>query len=129
MAAGFASLEERVPFFIVFGFYMAWMLAVAVMARLVSGSKDYKQLERSEFDTHFTANKTFGSIGLALTFYSTIYSGVTLSGVPNFAAAYGYASLMWLTSAVARPCDPLREIPLLSPARNSPGAGGISRKG
>jgi Na+/proline symporter len=50
--------------------------------------------------SHFMGGKQFGSVLLVFTYFSTVYSAITLDGVPAMARGYGYIALMWLTSAI-----------------------------
>jgi Na+/proline symporter len=89
--------ENRAPFFIAFGFYICWMLALAALSWQKNQTKNIGTDQ--EFRWHFLGNKGYGSVIVFLTLFSTIYSGYTIVGVPNEASALGYFATRWLSSA------------------------------
>lgn len=52
-----------------------------------------------DYQEHFLGSKSYGSVLLFMTLFSTIYSGYTVVGVPNEATKIGYIATRWLTSA------------------------------
>jgi len=93
------TAENRSGFFIVLGFYIAWMLAVAWISSKKKITAAATQTKEQEYDTHFLGGKGYGSFVLFMTLFSTIYSGYTVVGVPNEAANLGFIATRWLSSA------------------------------
>jgi len=91
-----ALYQNRAPFFFVFGFYVCWMLGIAFTSFL----KNQKAAEGDEaYEMFYLGGKSYGSVLLFLTLFSTIFSGYTVIGVPNEASSLGYFAVRWLTSA------------------------------
>ena len=60
MAVDMTQCTDRTMFLVLFGFYVAWMMGIAVMAyHKLHGSNDYA--------THFVGKKDYGVIVMTLT--------------------------------------------------------------
>merc|ERR1719386_466108 len=77
--------------------YLVVVILIAIYARMFNAKIKQKK-ESSEYATHFTGGKGYGSIVLFLTLFSTIFSAVTVDGVPNFAYGLGFLGVIWLSS-------------------------------
>ena len=94
---------NRSPFILVFGFYLASMLGVAILSRqrmsVIKASQKYVDEEsrrKADYSTHYAGGKSYGSIILFLTLFSTLFSGYTVLGVPQEATDLGFFSLRWM---------------------------------
>ena len=83
-----AGVDNRAPFFRAFGFYVSWMLAIALLS--YSRNKTQNISKEAEYRWHFLSGKGYGSIIVFLTLFSTVYGGYTIVGVPNEASNLGY---------------------------------------
>ena len=79
---------DRTLFLVLFGFYVAWMLGIAVLAyNKLKGSTDYA--------THFVGRKDYGVFVMLLTMFATFISGHTITNGLNTSSALGYSSF-WI---------------------------------
>jgi Na+/proline symporter len=93
---------ERSAFFIAFGAYLVFTLAIAYNQYAKSHGSNTQGAKTSAetHAEHFLGSKTISVVPLFLTLFSTIYSGYTLVGVVGMAAGpAAFISTMWLTSA------------------------------
>jgi len=109
--------EERsmAPFYMAFGFYMCAQVGIAVYAHqrkkhqyedqmaikeedLAEGETMERRESAVEFNQHFAGGKSFGSIATFLTFFSTAYSGYTVSGIPDESSKIGFMSMWWMSA-------------------------------
>lgn len=98
--------EERsmAPFYIAMGFYMCAQIGIAVTAYVrsmkqstaVQAKAEGGESSRAEYDQHFAGGKSFGFLVTFLTYFSTSYSGYTVSGIPDEASKIGFISMWWM---------------------------------
>lgn len=87
---------NRSPFILVFGFYLAWMLGIAVLARQRVKEIARVHTEITDYTAHYTGGKSYGSVVTFLTMFSTIFSGYTVLGVPQEGNDLGWFALRWV---------------------------------
>jgi Na+/proline symporter len=88
--------NDRHGFFIAFGFYICWSLAIGFFAYF----KSVGVINQDHYKDHFLGGKSIGAVALALTLFSTIFSGYTVVGVVAEAAGpLGFIATRWLSSA------------------------------
>jgi len=104
------------PFYMAFGFYMCAQIGIAIYAflrkkkqseteanaitesDLAPGETMEQKVANVEFNQHFAGGKSFGAIPTFLTFFSTAYSGYTVSGIPQESSGIGFMSMWWMSA-------------------------------
>jgi SSS family solute:Na+ symporter len=78
-----SECSDRTFFLVFFGFYIAWMMGISVLAyNKLKGSDDYA--------THFVGRKDYGVLVMGLTMYASAISGNSVANNPNTASGLGY---------------------------------------
>ncbi|OLQ15705.1 Sodium/glucose cotransporter [Symbiodinium microadriaticum] len=85
------SQEGNVVLYTVVGLYLALL---TVIAKLAHRRKQNQAAVVGKVKAHFSGS--FGKFTLMLTTFSTIYSGYTVTGIPEEAFTRGYISLRWI---------------------------------
>jgi len=88
--------SEKHVFLIGFGFFLCGLLAIAF--RSYTNGKDVAADQRYRW--HFLGGKQYNHILGTFTLFSTIFSAITIAGVPYEASVAGWFSLRWLTSGI-----------------------------
>lgn len=91
-----AAAEEEhqsgnVVLYAVVGIYIALLICIAKVAH---ARKRRDSAELGKVKAHFSGS--YGSFVLMLTTFSTVYSGFTVTGIPDEAFAKGFVSLRWI---------------------------------
>jgi len=89
--------SDKSGFFFTLGCYCILLLGLAIGSYFLN-KKDSEADESKAYSAHFMGSKSFGWLISVLTFFSTIYSGYTINGVPSEAGSLGFYSVRWLTS-------------------------------
>lgn len=89
--------SDKSGFFFTLGCYCVLLLALASVSYFLN-KRDAETDESKAYSAHFMGSKSFGWLISLLTFFSTIYSGYTINGVPSEAGSLGFYSVRWLTS-------------------------------
>eukprot|EP00035_Acanthoeca_spectabilis_P005818 m.117666 g.117666 ORF g.117666 m.117666 type:complete len:931 (+) comp13203_c0_seq2:57-2849(+) len=90
------SPSSKVMFFMMLGFFLAVLLGVAY----VSYTKQRDLPDNQLYRWHFLGGKKYNHILGFFSLFSTIFSAVTIAGVPFEASAAGFFALRWLTSGI-----------------------------
>ena len=88
--------SDRSGFFFALGVYLCGILAIAVYGF----TKKQHAAKEKQLEVHYTAGRSFGVLGITLTMFSTIFSGLTVVGIPNSVAAQGFFGVRWITFGV-----------------------------
>lgn len=110
-AGGQCECVNRANFFYVLGMYQCFIMAIAMYAYLKSqnavaakkkdlheeeGGMTKQEQKNIEMEEHFMATGSYGTVVMALTAFSTIFSGYIVVGVPDEMAYLGFVSFRWL---------------------------------
>jgi len=103
---GCCKCKQRGWFFILVGVYLMSMLTIAMVARYSAPDQEEDTTKKTDGDVeddgsgdlrqHFMASGNFGPAVLALTLFSTTFSGYTVVGVPAETAAKGWGVAAWM---------------------------------
>jgi len=110
--SGECQCVNRANFFYVLGMYQCFIMAIAMYAYLKNknslgkkkehamggeeGDMSKQEVKNMEMQEHFMASGSYGTVVMALTTFSTIFSGYIIVGVPDEMALFGYISFRWL---------------------------------
>jgi len=82
---------DNVGLYVIVGVYLGLLTLIAKLAH----SRKRKEIaEKGQVRAHFSGS--YGSFVLMLTTFSTVYSGFTVTGIPDEAFAKGFVSLRWI---------------------------------
>jgi Na+/proline symporter len=98
--SGTGTYQNRAAFLVVLGFYVCWMLSIAIGSYVRGQGRQKKRGSTQEavYEQHFMGGKAYGGFMLFAGTFSSVFSGYTVIGVPAEAAGLGFFALRWLTS-------------------------------
>jgi len=88
--------SDKHVFFIAFGFFLCGLLAIAHW----SWYKNESAKSADQYRWHFLGGGRYNAVLGTLTLFTTIFSAVTIAGVPYEASRAGFFALRWCTSGV-----------------------------
>ena len=94
-------MEDRTPLFIVVGFYLVFLLGIAVYSYMRGRKAVQTGGQDAEVNEHFLASRSFGTAVLFLTTFSTIISGYTAFNIPSEVAGIGFIAFRWLQGFIS----------------------------
>ena len=93
-----SNSTETWPVYLTLGIYFAASIAVTLVANSQNRAEEAKASANGgdEVSTHFLGGKGMSYGVLTMTTFASIFSGYTVVGVPNSAAANGFYEFRWL---------------------------------
>eukprot|EP00038_Savillea_parva_P023997 m.42791 g.42791 ORF g.42791 m.42791 type:complete len:926 (-) comp6321_c0_seq1:159-2936(-) len=89
--------SDKHIFFVAFGFFIAGLFAIAHWSY---SRKEANVPDDQLYRWHFLGGKSYNAALGTLTLFTTIFSAVTIAGVPFEASITGFFAMRWLTSGV-----------------------------
>ena len=90
----FAAEESQAGNVVLYTVVSLYLALLTVIAKLAHGRKQKQAAIVGKVKAHFSGS--FGTVTLTLTTFSTVYSGYTVTGIPDEAFARGFVSLRWV---------------------------------